>query len=312
MESNERSIEKEKMLELKEELDGNVKNMTYLSNVNLLLNNREQVILVEKELEDKKKEYELYKVEEEGFKKISEYDDIENKLVLTEEYIEGELEKAGIEQKLEVKLSPEEIRERAESAQDLETIEKSMGADEVELEEEQEEEMNQDEIDTQAIQEDLGIELAACYKIEDEEFASDVLGRETGEDHFIGVEKGTGKHIVISGNSKGGYHENNEVNPSIGGGEAARQNSGLVITDKKGKPVMAIDSKEGNFYALENDEDGNTIAKRIDTRPMDVAEKQKHQDEVKKNDLGENDENDENGFTPGPDLEERTTGPKYW
>lgn len=310
MENKERSIARDRMLELKRQLEEqsntNIKQMTYLTDVNLLLNNREQAILVEKELENQEKEYELYKVEEDEFKKISEYDKEENKLVLLDDYIEGELEKTGINQKLEVKLTPEEIVEKAQSVEELEEIKKSVSKEEAKDIEEAEEQkdMTQDEIETQEIQDDLGIELSACYKVEDERFASNVLGKETGEDHYIGVEKGTGRHVVISGSHKSGYHQNQEINSSIGGGEAADQNSNLVIKDKNNQPVIAIDSKNGNFYALEKNENDDIVPRRIDARPMDVAQKQKFKEVEEK-------ENNK-GFVPGPDLEERTYRPKYY
>lgn len=280
MESKQRSLEQEQLLELKKQLEKEsnekvkVKQMTYLKGVNLILNNSEQAILVEKELENKLKEYELYKVEEEGFTKIAEYDREQNKLVLDQEYVREELEKAKIDQDIEVKFEPEELKDRANSIEELEEIQETIFEEE-EIKKE-ENELDQDEIETAAIQEDLGIELSKCYKIEDEQYASDVLGRETGEDHYIGVEKNTGKHIAISGNLKGGFHEDKEVNSAIGGSEASKQNSNLVIKDKNNQPVMAIDTETENFYILEKDEGENIIPRRIDARPMTVAETEKY------------------------------------
>ncbi len=288
MGSKQRSVEYDKLLELKRQLElesgekVKIKQMTYLKGVDLILNNSEQAILVEKELENKQLEYELYKVGEEDFTKIAEYDREKNELILTEEYIREELEKARIDQDIEVRITPEEIVNKAKEIEELEEVKEVTSKEsEPELEED---EVDQDEIVTAAIQDDLGIEISKCYKIEDENYAQDVLGRETGEDHYIVVEKGTGRNIAISGNQKSGFHENKELNSSRGGGEAATQNSSQVIKDKNGKSVMAIDNKSGNIYVLEENEEGKIEPRRLDSRPMTVAEKEKYIEEVQRDD----------------------------
>lgn len=301
MGSKQRSLEREQLLELKKQLEKEssekvkIKQMTYLNGVNLILNNSEQAILVEKELENKLKEYELYKVEGERFTKIAEYDREQNKLILEQEYVKEELEKAKIEQDIEVKLSPEELKDRASEIEELEETNKTvLGENGI-----KQEEMDQDEIETYAIQKGIGIELSKCYKIEDENYASDVLGRETGEDHYIGIEKKTGRYIAISGSLKEGFHEDKEVNSARGGSESSEQNSNLVIKDKNNRPVMVIDTETESFYILEKDEGENIIPRRIDAKAMNVAETEKY--------INSNSEDKEKKDPKKPDADEQDT-----
>lgn len=312
MSGKQRSIEQDKMLELKRQIEElntkrvKIKQMTYLKGVNLLLNNNEDVILIEEELENKEKEYELYKVEQEKFIKIAEYDREQNELVLMQEYLEEEMEKAGLQQEIEVRLTPEELVEKAKEQEQLEDVKQQTSElEDVNIDDD---EKDTDGLEVKAMQEELGIDLVKCYKIEDEEFASNVLGRETGEDHYIGIEKGTGRVVVVSGNSKDGFDENKELHAGIGGGEASEQNADLVIKDKNNRPVMVLNTETNDCYILEEDEEGKKVPKRIDAKPINVEEEKKYsqepeiEEETVAMENPEEDEQEDDALTIYPDY----------
>lgn len=370
MDDSEKNLIKEQMKDLREQIENgenkesNIKNIYYIPDVDLMLNKKKDIFLVENE----ESEYEMYIKGKEGFESISEYDKEKNELKLKKDYVQDILDELKLDQELDVTIKPEEllredrdiIKEKEDLEQDKEMLEEKQPEEQNEKKEDLKDKEEKPINEKEKMEKDLGMKVTSVFEIQDERFSKNVLGGEKGEASYIVYCPDDNEFKICSKNGDK-FEERKEVLGSQGGAVATNtkvneynENGDLVEVDSPSfvmvgsddsEPSMAIDMKYGeiNVYMLEKQENGQKFNKekvvgRSIEPNQEYIEKMKKIEKLKEkgidcrlNDKGqivdskgrdiekkaievekEKTREDDGGFTPGPDLEERTTGPRYY